>query len=518
MRYLLIFTLVLSLFSCGDDAQGGATNATPATTKTPPAAVPTKVNDHSVVTPSLPTSYKLISKAPDPDRKLEKPNIKVEIEGLGNGKCLLIGIFTEQFFRADSTVATGGKMVFKSNEPYRPGLYYLMLPDNKTTVQMLIDADQTFTMKTKMTDLVGAMQVEGNLDNQLLYQTLKFENAQRPKFNQVAVQLAKQSKGTPEYKRLKAERDRLHKARKDYLRKIFTEHPQSLFTAFKEAGQNPDLEQIMKADGTIDTSAYLYNYRRLFWANVNFNDERLLYTPVITNKLIKYMTELTPQNPDSIKASASFLVDQTLDHPVYFKYFANWITLKYEPTKTTLMDSEAVFVHMVQNYFTYDRAFWSDSVEVHGLQLRAYEMSSSLVGQVGPNIKSTDPDGKLRSIFEMDANYIIVYMWNPECDHCAKETPKLVEFYHEWKPKGVDVYGIAVNTDDQKWRDAIKRYKMPWVNVFDPTNKSIYATYFVDNTPEIYVLNPDRVIIGKNLKVDQIQTIIERDMKKRGLM
>ena len=513
MRYLLFVTLVFFLFSCGSDATKGI----PVTTDMAPPASPISVTDRSVATPSLPTSYQLLSKSPDAGRKLEKPNIRVEIEGLGNGKCYLIGIFTEQFFRADSTMAAGGKVVFKNIEPYKPGFYYLMLPDNRTTVQMLIDADQTFTMKTKMTNLAGEMKVEGSLDNQLLYQTMKFENAQRPKFQNVSTQMRSHAKGTPEYIKLKAEQDQLGKERRDYLRKVFRENPNSLFTAFKEAGQNPDLEQMRKPDGTIDTAGYLYNYRRLFWANVNFDDPRLLYTPVIFNKLKKFINELTPQNPDSIRASSSFLVDQTLDHPEYYKYFANWITLNYEPTKTTLMDSEAVFVHMIQNYFTYERAFWSDSVEVHGLQLRAYEMSSSLVGQVGPDIKSTDPSGNTRSIFEMDANYIIVYMWNPECDHCAEQTPKLVEFYHQWKPKGIDVYGIAINTDDQAWRAAIKKYKMPWVNVYDPTNKTIYATYFVDNTPELYVLNPDRVIIGKNLKVDQIQTILERDMKKRGL-
>ena len=51
--------------------------------------------------------------------------------------------------------------------------------------------------------------------------------------------------------------------------------------------------------------------------------------------------------------------------------------------------------------------------------------------------------------------------------------------------------------------------------MFDPTNKAIYGKYFVDVTPEIYVLNPGRTIIAKNLKVHQIAEVIERDMRKR---
>lgn len=51
-------------------------------------------------------------------------------------------------------------------------------------------------------------------------------------------------------------------------------------------------------------------------------------------------------------------------------------------------------------------------------------------------------------------------------------------------------------------------------NVFDPTNKAIYGKYFVDITPEIYVLNPERTIIAKNLKVNQIGEVVERDMRR----
>ncbi len=511
MKYIIFSTLVLFLTACGGDATSPDTN---------PPATPVSNNNQSgtsVATPPIPTNIENFAKTPDPNRKFENPNIQFEIEGLGSGKCFLIGVFTDQFFRVDSSMANGGKVVFKNNEPYKPGLLYMMLPDNKTTIQVLVDTDQTFSMKTKMNDLINSMKVEGSKENQLLYQTLKFEEIQRPKFANVSARLKGATRGTPNYDAIKAEQDKLTKDRQDYLDKIFKDNPTSLFTAFKEAGQNPVLDRVYRADGSNDDLAFMHEYRRLFWANVNFEDERLLYTPVISNKLKRYINELTPQNPDSIKVWTSFLVDQTLNAPEYYKYFANWVTLNYEPTKTTLMDSEAVFVHMIQNYFTYDRAFWSDSTEVHSLQLRAYEMSNSLVGQKGPNIKAPDPDGNLRSLFDLDANYLIVYMWNPECEHCAEQTPQLVQAYNQWKPRGIDVYGIAVNTEDKAWKDAIKQYKMPWVNVFDPTNKSIYATYFVDNTPEVYVLNPDRIIIGKNLKIDQIMTVVERDMEKRGL-
>jgi hypothetical protein len=50
--------------------------------------------------------------------------------------------------------------------------------------------------------------------------------------------------------------------------------------------------------------------------------------------------------------------------------------------------------------------------------------------------------------------------------------------------------------------------------VFDPTNRAIYAKYFVDITPELYVLNKDRIIVGKNLHPDQLEEVFEREFRK----
>ncbi|MCB0628721.1 MAG: redoxin domain-containing protein [Lewinella sp.] len=355
------------------------------------------------------------------------------------------------------------------------------------------------------------MKVEGCLDTELFYETSRYEQVENPKFVDVNNRLKQAPQGSPQYNQIKNEQDALVAKRKAYLADLVSKYPNSLFVKYKVAGQNPDLQDIRKSDGTPDNQAQVAVYRHQFWNNVDFNDIRLMSTPVISNKLKRYVSELTVQHPDSINAAVDLLLGKVLNHPEYYQYFANWIMLNYDPEKTTLMDPQAVFVHMAKNYFTYDRAFWSDSTEVYAIQLRAHEMGQSLVGQTGPDVRAQDPSGKYRAISDIKTPYVIVYMFDPNCEHCAIETPKLVQFYRQWKSKGVEVYAIALNTNQAEWTGYIAKNGMNWINVHDPSNKSIYATYFVDHTPEIYVLDPQRTIIAKNLKVEQIATVIERD-------
>ncbi|MEL6140789.1 MAG: DUF5106 domain-containing protein, partial [Bacteroidota bacterium] len=335
----------------------------------------------------------------------------------------------------------------------------------------------------------------------------------QPKFTDVNGRLRGLTPATSEYATVKAEQDQLVSQRKAHLNDIFTQHPNNLFTKFKQAGQNPDLHtELTLPDGSPDNDAQVYYFRREFWDNVDFADTNLLRTPVIANKLERYMTQLTPQRADSIISSANFLLKKVIDQPPYLRYFANWITLKYEPGKTTLMDSEAVYVNMIRNYFTKDLAFWSDSMTIFGLQQRAGEMAQSLMGQKGPNITVNDLNGQPRALYDEKAPYVIVYMYNPTCEHCIEETPKLLNLVRSRNDIGV--YAIAIDTEPEPWQRFVQQFGIQsWTNVYDPTNRSIYKTYYVDHTPELYLLNPDRIIIGKNLKPAQVAEVIQRDQE-----
>ncbi len=498
---LFLGLLILSLMnSCG---QSSATSNSQTTTT---------ASQQPVSSPS--GNYQRIGIAPDPTRSLEATDFTVELANGPQGTYYLMGVYTDQFFIADSTVMNGGKINFKRDEGLPAGVYFMYFPDQRQSMQILLDQDQKFTLKTDANDIVNSMQVKGSIDNELLYKSLQFDSGQRSELQAINDGFKSLTVGTPEHGEVINKHTALMKAKEAYFRKLFAEAPESMFTAFKEAGQNPTIPYSFNSDGSLSQD-YLLGLREQYWDNVNLADKRLLRTPVISNKLEKHFTTHMPQNPDSIIRYSKKLVDAALPYNDYFQYFANWITLKFEPTKTSLMDAEAVYVHMIQNYFTKERAFWQDSVASHGLQLRAHEMAQSLVGRQGPDVIAKGPDGKDYSIYEMKADYIAVFMWNPECEHCQEQSPKLVQYYNENKDKGFDVFGIVLDTEEDQWKNAIAKYGMTWTNVNDPTNRAIYAKYFVDNTPELYVLNPERKIIGKNLKVFQIDQIIEQDKANR---
>lgn len=443
--------------------------------------------------------------------------IRCKVEGLKSGTVKLISVFGDQNLFVDSTFSNAqGEFEWIRKKPYHPGYYYLILPDY-TNFHMILDTDQHFSMFTTKEDLIGNMRIKDCIDNQLLYESLKLQLK-----HEIAMDSLNTMKNSAPNDSLVLDKfdlgiKQIIDEKKRQMEGFIKKYPDAFFVKFKRAGQNPDLMNLRNAKGEVDRDRQLEMYRLAFWDNVDLSDTRLLYTPVLVNKLKKFILELTPQHPDSIIRQADYIIKKSLVNKEIFQFVSNWIALNYEPTKTKVMDGEAVFVFILDKYFTKENAFWMDEKELAAIKKKVFEMKSSCLGCQGQDIISTDLNGLTRSVYELKEDYVIVYMYDPDCDHCQKETPQLLQFYKEWKSKGVEIFAVVLNSTDQKWRDFVKKYQTDvWINVHDPTNRSIYAKYFVDITPEIYVLNKERKIIGKNLKPDQIKLIIEKDLKEKS--
>ena len=442
--------------------------------------------------------------------KSTKMSLRFEIEGFKGGTCQLIGVVGSQNFLADSIVAIEGQpIVYENDSLFFGGLYYLLLPDNKF-VQFLLDSDQEFSMKTKLNDLVNGMVVSGSRDNELFYENLKFEDQFSKEIAPINEKVKNATEGTPDSDLAKKEQDQMVEKRKAHISNFKENFPESFFTQFKLAGQNPDLQYPKKADGSLDTATQVYLYRKMYWDNTALTDERLLRTPVIINKLKNYIEKATPQVADSIIKYGDIIIDQSKPCKEMFKFLANWMAINYE--KAPMMDREKVFVHLVDKYFTDDLAFWATPKELRAIRDKAKEMRPSLMGNIGQDLTCTNLQGRQESLYDLKGPLTILYIYSYDCSHCKERTPVMVQVYNQWKSKGLQVFALCVEQDESKWRNFVNNFNMGgFHNVFDPKyNSTYYSKYYIDITPEVYVLDKDHKIVSKNLHPDQLEPTLKK--------
>ncbi|MDX1407860.1 MAG: DUF5106 domain-containing protein, partial [Saprospiraceae bacterium] len=441
-------------------------------------------------------------------------DVVLQVEGLEGGHAFLGGMLGDQYYTVDSfAVDKKGRISFTSAGPLEQGLYYAILPDRQSQVQLLLSEDQAFTLTTRLGDLVGSMVVEGSLDNELLYRNLKFEQQYQREYQAIRQRQAQAQPGSPDALSLENERKAKLEERKAHIAQYSRDYPDAFFTSFKLAGQNPEVKEPRLPSGEIDERMQLYLYRKEFWEMVDFTDGRLLRTPVYHNKLQKYFETLMPQQVDTIIKYADYLTRQSMQHDSLFKYTANWIGVKYK--EPSFMGADAVYTHMVLNFFTPELAFWSDPNEIRYLQQDARIRNLSLPGRTGQDLSLVGLNGEEVTLHGIDARMIVLFIYTPECDNCRKETPKVLEVYHEWRDRGVEVLGLCTLNDEAVWKDYVAKGNLDWINAYDPANPQDHTyKWHVDITPELYVMNSDFEIVGKDLKAFQLPEIFKRVLNK----
>ena len=274
-----------------------------------------------------------------------------------------------------------------------------------------------------------------------------------------------------------------------------------------------DEPQVPPAPTNADSLYAFRYYRSHFLDNVDFQDSRLLRTPVLFNKANTYVENLTYKIPDSIKVSIDHIIEKTRGNEENFQFFVVHFLNKYAQSK--IMGMDEVYVHMVETYYMTGEATWTDSAQVAKMTERALAISPTIIGKKAPNLTMQDVDGKWQTLYNVDADFTILFFWSYDCGHCQKEAPKLAEFYQKYKSKGVELFTVSINGDRDEWKEALEKYKLEGISVEDHYRKSGFdKIYDVRSTPRLFVLDKDKVIRAKHLAVDQLEEALEHFMKQ----
>ena len=210
-----------------------------------------------------------------------------------------------------------------------------------------------------------------------------------------------------------------------------------------------------------------------------------------------------------------------------FKFCLFWTTNYYESSQYMGMD--AVFVHLIDNYYAKGKAYWVDSLLIWKMKDRVEKLRHNLIGAKVKNLTMLDTNGQYHSLYNMDSKYTLVIFWSATCGHCKEEMPRVDSFYTKnWKQLGVQVIGVNTNVKElATWEQFItdQHLNAGWLHTYQTEaalNAEVNAgkattirqLYDVFKTPTFYLLDKDKKIIAKNLTVDQFHDFLQAQQKK----
>ena len=451
-------------------------------------------------------------------------SISGTIEGLEDTSVILAYYFGGKQYAADTAQSINGNFSFKGTRELEGGMYLVVLP-NQQFFDIII-SEKKFSFNTKLDDLVGSMNFKNSKENTPFYNYLRFITEMQKEVTPIRNEM---ESATEERKLvLKNMSEKIDNKVKDYRRQFMIENSDVFFSKIVQATS----EIIIPASpldslGNIDKTFPYRFYKQHFWDNIDFSDQRMLRTPLFFNKMDQYFEKLTAKHPDSINISADILVNLSKANGEIFQYVVSYITSTYERSK--IMGMDAVFVHMVENYYITKQCDWVDSLQLIKIVDRAEKIAPNLIGRKASEFLDfygrpfmKDPSGKTHTLNEIIADYTLLVFFGPTCGHCKKEMPKVKHKLDSLIAEGIDIktFIVATEFDKVEWQKFIDTQKTgEWLNVADinhdeegnPVASSDWRDkYDIYSTPVIYLLDRDKKIIAKRITHEQIGEIIGR--------
>lgn len=137
------------------------------------------------------------------------------------------------------------------------------------------------------------------------------------------------------------------------------------------------------------------------------------------------------------------------------------------------------------------------------------------IGQVAPEFTLPDTEGTPVKLSDFRGKYVLLDFWASWCPPCRRENPNVVKAYQAYKDKNFTVIGISLDKDKAKWLKGIADDNLTWTHLSDLKywDSEIPALYGVRAIPSNLLLDPEGVIIGKDLRGEALHEALKQAIK-----
>ncbi|MCC5931993.1 MAG: redoxin domain-containing protein [Cyclobacteriaceae bacterium] len=434
--------------------------------------------------------------------------IKLKIPNLKDKTCYLGYNYADKKYLQDTAIIAmqGDYFIFNGEETLEGGIFFFYTPGN-VYFEILVTDDQHFTVETDTVDLIGKMNVTGSEENMIFRDFQLFMRDSQT----LARELNEQAKSSSDNASVINDRlKELDQKVKMYRENLIRQHEGTFVSNLIKATIDVELPEHLRQQSDENTEERYHFFKRHYFDNINFSDARLLRTPILHNKFNYYLDKLTVSHPDSITESAVRIIEKSKKNKEVFRYAVVSLTNKYETSN--IMGMDGVFVNLAEKYYVSGEAFWADDELVDKISKRIKEIKPTLIGKKAPALFGTDTLGNVVNLEKINAKYIVLYFYDPDCGHCRKKTPVLKELYpSDFKSREIEIISVCTVTDQSKWKKFVREHKIPWKDMADPNLRCNFrAEYNINTTPKLFILDRDKKIIAKQLDVEQIVDFIDK--------
>src|SRR5664279_4742760 len=293
----------------------------------------------------------------------------------------------KQYIKDTIQLNRTGHAIVQGREALPQGIYMIVLPGRKY-FEMLMSTGQRFSVSCSYKDYFNTLKFSGSDENSAFLEYQKSWVRMQQRATAISRRIQNNRQNSDSLKILEPMQKNQEENMKTYIKSVVKANNGNLLATLVKALLPVDVPEFSTIGFTNPDSvrwirSYLYTKNHYF-DNIDFNDERLLRTPILYARLDAFFTNVLIQAPDSINKEIDKLVQKCSGNYKIFQFVAVYLFNHFRESE--IMGQDAVMVKLADDIYLSGKANWVTNEFKRDLRKQIDLIRPNLIGKKAENI------------------------------------------------------------------------------------------------------------------------------------
>jgi hypothetical protein len=414
---------------------------------------------------------------------------------------LRASIFDEKnYIPKDTIQLKKGIAVVKNDKSVFGGIYYLYFPSSKQKISFIAENKDTINLIINGPDYINNSTING-LNNKLFLQYQQLEKSLTHFDSTYAREIASGRKFGQIQKAayFKVKTDSLTAFRSNVLKKL---KPNDVLYIHFDA--------LNKLDASVPNKKN-FEARKSFINQFDFNTPRLFFTPNIKNILVEYFSYY-PLQADSMIKGVDTVMSKVMCTNKAYSFVFDYVA-KLMKNREILNNTEG-YTYFIKKYVKEGKCAFLEPKQKDQLLQELAQLQTQQLKDTCVNIIMPDTADVKRDLhqFAKNYNYTVVIFFDPNCDHCKTEVPKMdstINVLEQLLLVKIGKFAIcnAPGSSKNDWINFINKHHLVnnYTHVLLGNDLPVRKAYDAFTNPLFYLIDRDAILLAKKTSPNNLR-------------